>query len=244
MPAGVRTSHTMKRSASSAAGVPKLWTWREQFPAPRSSTGRLCRGDQAGGILDLGGRRRNGNPPAVGRRDRDRLVRSGVQHVGGAAEDAAPPGKGIVQPVNGRREGSAQGDDDPFLLRRGKLDGGTRGQRGHLQPRVFPAFHGYFRVGRSQRNVQQPSAALPKGYTQSAISSCPFRCVVVGAAQPGPAQGEADAPPTLALTPEALALNCPSAEPVSFRSCRSLRGRRGVLSPRSAPCHRRRCVPW
>ena len=29
----------MKRSASSAAGVPKLWTWREQFPAPRSSTG-------------------------------------------------------------------------------------------------------------------------------------------------------------------------------------------------------------
>jgi len=39
LPAGVRTSQTMKRSASSAAGVPKLWTWREQFPAPRSSTG-------------------------------------------------------------------------------------------------------------------------------------------------------------------------------------------------------------
>ena len=35
MPAGVMTSQTMKRSASSAAGVPKLWTWREQLPAPR-----------------------------------------------------------------------------------------------------------------------------------------------------------------------------------------------------------------
>lgn len=39
MPAGVSTSHTMNRSASRAAGVPKLCTWREQFPAPRSSTG-------------------------------------------------------------------------------------------------------------------------------------------------------------------------------------------------------------
>ncbi len=37
MPAGVITSQASSRSASNASAVQKLLTWREQFPAPRSS---------------------------------------------------------------------------------------------------------------------------------------------------------------------------------------------------------------
>ena len=153
MPAGVITSHTMKRSASSAAGVPKLWTWREQFPAPRSSTGVSAAVIRRVGYWTLAGAVATATRPPS---DELTVTAFSVPEYStsvGPLKTLARPASWYFSPPTLTVKAPLSGITIRSSPAAGSSTAAPGGQRCHLQSRVCPTVHAEGGVGCAQRNV-------------------------------------------------------------------------------------------